>query len=114
MSRPTGFPPDVKLLIQTRARGICERCGYGSSDCVAHHRRPRGLGGSKRVDTNTASNGVWLCGECHRHVESYRSAASSDGWLVRQSQCPAEVPVYRRGRWVLLDDAGTCRSVEAA
>jgi len=102
----TGFPPEVKLLIQTRARGLCERCGYGNSTTQLHHRRPRGMGGTKRPDTNTASAGVLLCQPCHIEVESHRLKAYSDGWLVRQHQNPADIPVYRKGRWVLLDDEG--------
>lgn len=112
MSRPTGFPPLVRTLIYERSAGRCERCNEWASDCEIHHRRPRGAGGSKRLDTNVASNGVLLCASCHRHVESYRAQSFDDGWLVRQSQSPKDIPVYRRGEWVLLDDEGFMRFVE--
>ncbi|AXH69837.1 HNH endonuclease [Mycobacterium phage Krakatau] len=104
--RFTGFPPEVKELIWERAHGRCERCGEYASDATAHHRRPRGLGSSRREDTNLPSNAGWLCGACHRHVESYRAQAFAEGWLVRQSQSPITVPVLYRGNWVLLDDDG--------
>lgn len=93
-------------MVMARARGLCERCGYGASDVQLHHRRPRAAGGSRRGDTNTPSNAAWLCGACHRHVEAYRTSAYSDGWLVRQSHSPLATPVLRLGQWVLLDDDG--------
>ncbi|WNM74624.1 HNH endonuclease [Mycobacterium Phage Radiance] len=104
--RFTGFPPEVKELIWERAHGRCERCNEYASDATAHHRRPRGLGGSRREDTNVASNGLWACGACHRWAESYRAQAFADGWLVRQTQSPIQIPVLYRGQWVLLDDDG--------
>ncbi|QAX92667.1 HNH endonuclease [Mycobacterium phage Poenanya] len=64
------------------------------------------FGGSRRDDTNVASNGLWACGACHRWAESYRTQSFADGWLVRQSQSPITVPVLYRGNWVLLDDDG--------
>lgn len=114
MSRSTGFPPLVRTLIYERAAGRCERCDEWASDCEIHHRRPRGMGGSRREDTNTTSCGVLLCASCHRHVESYRAKAFDDGWLVRQSQSPKDIPVYRRGEWVLLLDDGYMHFVEAS
>lgn len=113
MSR-TGFSPDTRAIIIDRAVYACERCGERHSDMAAHHRRPRALGGSKRPETNQPANGVWLCGACHRHVESYRSQAFDEGFLVRQSQTPCEVPVLRRGVWVLLSDDGGIHKEEAA
>lgn len=106
MRRRTGFEPLVRSLIYDRSGGRCERCNLWTSDTQIHHRRPRGMGGTLRADTNSASAGVLLCGQCHWMVESYRAQAFDDGWLVRQSHSPITVPVLRRGFWVLLDDAG--------
>ncbi|MGE2733807.1 HNH endonuclease [Mycolicibacterium vaccae] len=106
MSRRTDFPPPVVEIVDERAGGRCERCGEIASDLQNHHRRPRGSGGSRRPDTNVASNAGRLCGLCHRTVESYRAKAYDEGWLVRQSQSPMATPVLYRGRWVLLDDLG--------
>ncbi|WP_396921725.1 hypothetical protein [Mycolicibacterium sp.] len=47
-------------------------------------------------------------------MESYRAKAFDDGWLVRQSQSPKDIPVYRRGEWVLLLDDGYMHFVEAS
>lgn len=105
--RNTGFSDEVKAVIRARANDRCERCNDRTSDMQFHHRRPRGMGGTRRADTNTAAAGVLLCGTCHRTVEAHRSQALDDGWLVRQSQNPLEVPVlYRTGRLSLLDSDG--------
>jgi 5-methylcytosine-specific restriction protein A len=104
--RPTGFPPAVRELFAARSGNCCERCGEYHSDLQDHHRRPRSMGGSRRSDTNVASNGGRICGACHLFVESHRSRAYDEGWLLRQSQAPLSVPVLYRGVWVLLDDEG--------
>lgn len=106
MRRATGFPPVVRSLIYDRSGGRCEICNEWTSDLQIHHRRPRGMGGSRRPDTNLPSSGLLLCGMDHVRVESHRALAFDNGWLVRQSQTPREVQVLRRGFWVYLDDVG--------
>ena len=102
----TGFPPKVREQITRRASGMCEICFFYAAEHI-HHRRPRGVGGSKAPDTNTAANGLALCTECHSWVESNRTKALELGWLVRQGHNPAEMPVWIGWRWVLLCDDGT-------
>lgn len=104
--RRTGFPPDVRAIILGRAGGRCERCGEPLSDVEVHHRRPRGAGGTRRPETNHACNGGALCGSCHRITESHRFQAYEEGWLVKQSQDPATIPVLRRGVFVIFDALG--------
>jgi 5-methylcytosine-specific restriction protein A len=111
--RATGFSVVVKALIRDRADNRCEVCGEWYSDMQHHHRRPRGMGGTRRLDTNTPSGCLLLCGSCHRHVESHRSLAYDNGWLVPQGQTPTDIAVLRRGEWVLLDDRGGVNPVEA-
>lgn len=106
MNRHTGFPPEVRELIKARAGGRCEICGYTASDMEAHDRRARGVMGSLHRVADASSGGLWLCGECQRIAESYRSHALDRGWLVRQSKSPLATPVLYRGAWVLLDDEG--------
>lgn len=106
----TGFPPAVHDQIEGRSGGICEICGLDRVH-EHHHRRPRGAGGTRRGDTNTASNGLGLCRDCHRFTESYRRLATLLGWLVPQSCDPATYPVIYRGEKVLLADDGR---IEAA
>jgi len=43
----TGFPKKVRAIIEARAKGICERCQFTNVGLQIHHRRPRGMGGSK-------------------------------------------------------------------
>ena len=102
----TGFPKAVREQIVERAGGACERCGMTAQASQHHHRRARGMGGSKAADTNTAANGLLLCIPCHADVESNREEALRFGWLVRQGQNPMEVSVLRKGAWVRLADNG--------
>jgi 5-methylcytosine-specific restriction protein A len=101
----TGFPIGVRNTIRARAENRCEVCGlYVVAEL--HHRRARGMGSTKRPETNTASNGLGTCRECHRLIEANRGLAQTGGWLVDQDSDPAETPVVYRGRRVLLDDLG--------
>jgi 5-methylcytosine-specific restriction protein A len=86
--------------------GCCVLCGGPGVD--AHHRLPRGLGGARWDPSRFAlSRLVWLCRECHRWVESRRTLAYGLGLLVRHGVTPcSEIPLFRRGRWVLLADDG--------
>jgi 5-methylcytosine-specific restriction enzyme A len=108
-----GFPARVRNIIHSRSdyAGIptCEvnvQC-YLAPATQIHHRRPRGMGGSKRVDTNTASNGLDVCHSCHEYIESHREEALGQGWLLPQHAVnPSIHPVHLRGWTVYLDDDG--------
>lgn len=106
MSRRTGFSDEVRQIVADRSLGACERCGEYASDGQLHHRRPRQHGGTRRPETNLASNALWLCLMCHTGVESYRAEAYDNGWLVRSQQDPVTTPVLYRGQLVLLDSDG--------
>ena len=92
--------------------GCCIRCGNPGVD--AHHRLPRGGGGALWDPSRFAlSRLVWLCRDDHRWVES-TGCWRGLGLLVRHGVTPcSEVPVFHRGRWVLLDDNGGVVQVEA-
>lgn len=102
----TGFSKHVRIVVEERSGGRCERCGVVRDDMQYHHRRPRGMGGSRQPDTNTAANCVLLCSYDHALIESMRDEYLELGWLVRQGQKPADVPIWRFKKWVLLDDHG--------
>lgn len=111
----TGFPSKVRDLVRDRALdyndafAACEvmaHCQGFAAAAELHHRRPRGAGGSRRKDTNKASNALACCHNDHLWIERNREQAYRYGWLLKQHQSPCEVPVLRRGVWVLLDDAG--------
>lgn len=105
----TGPTPDAEEIVRNRFEGRCARCGViGHS---VHHRIPRQAGGTSDPTINRLSNLVWLCGDgvalCHGEVESHRSQARADGYLVRRRDDPSTVPIRLwDGRRVLLDDTG--------
>lgn len=112
---PTKAQRDVVL---DRSIGFCEICGSqlwvwprGWVDPHSfHHRQPRQMGGTRRADINSPANLLLLCGTgttgCHGHIESNRTEAYRNGWLVRASADPAEVPVLLEGsdRYLLAGD----------
>ena len=71
-----------------------------------HHRRPRGIGGTKRVETGQAQNALLLHQKCHTRVESNRLEAYESGWLVAQNADPGDVPVRLWDGWFVLDSLG--------
>jgi 5-methylcytosine-specific restriction protein A len=109
----TGFSPQVRRIIHERAQGFCERCG-GELGFEIHHRRPRGAGGTRRPESNLPSNGLLLCPKSHRRIESHRAEAYEHGWLVRQTDDPATVPLLYRGTWVVLDALGNLHDANPA
>lgn len=107
MARSTGFSAKVRDLIIARAGGYCERCGQRAVDPQVHHRRPRGMGGTRRADTNEPPAGLFLCAACHIYVESHRRESLEKGWLVRQAKSPADTPVlYHMTYWARLTPDG--------
>ena len=103
-------PREVRQAVLVRAGWRCERCHVAlGNDYSLHHRRPRGMGGTKRPDL--PSNLLALCGSgttgCHGWVESRRAEAIEDGLLVRQHHDPATVPVLLGCGWVLLRPDGS-------
>ena len=101
------FGPATKQLVLDRAGGKCELCGMPVGVPHLHHRRPRGMGGSKRVETGGASNCLVIHPSCHADVESNRQRALDNGWLVSQWRDPATVPVKRWNGLCLLAEDGS-------
>ena len=109
--RSTGPSPAVRQLVWERDGGCCVRCGiYGGVHTFPphqlHHRRPRGMGGTSRDDTNSPANLVLLCAQCHEWVESWRTRALCAGQLVSQGVDPALIPLRYHGGLVLLTHDG--------
>lgn len=100
------FSENTKLLVHERAKGKCELCGLPASNFQLHHRRPRGMGGTKRDESGAAANALLVHPKCHTWIESNRSEAAKHGYLVSQWADPRDVPVYRARTWVLLSDDG--------
>lgn len=106
-------PRGLRAAVWERDDGRCQRCGVLLYDraCSLHHRRPRRAGGTA-VGAHTPENLILLCGTgttgCHQHVESWRTVAYRDGWLVHTWDDPATVPVLRHdGGWALCGPAWT-------
>ena len=108
----TGPSADTRALVTARAGGICEVCGEKPTrDYSIHHRRPRGMGGTRSPAVNSPANLMYVCGSgttgCHGLIESDRKWAASLGYLVRSGQDPVEEPiVLHRKRRVYLDPSG--------
>lgn len=102
----TGFSRQVRDIVTERAQDHCEACGVDAPQQY-HHRRARGMGSTKNPEANLASNCLFISAHCHQFIESQRALALDRGWLIRQGQNPAQVPVLRHGSdWVLLLEDG--------
>lgn len=106
----SAVPAKTREAVYERAGYCCEVCHVYARGGSLHHRRPRGMGGSKDPATNQASNLILLCGSgvtgCHGRIESNRAESIDAGLLVRQGVDPAAVPVdLHIGRVYLTDDA---------
>lgn len=86
--------------------GGCIHCG--ETEAVApHHRRNRGMGGSKLLDA--PSNIVVICSVINGLLESdtYWARKGRDwGWKLTAGQDPATTPVWVpvEGAWFTFDD----------
>ncbi len=110
----TGPTAKTVAIVQARACDMCERCA-SPEPCQVHHRRPRGMGGTRRPRTNMPSNLLFLCAKCHREVELNRTVSLEQGWLVRHEHDPAERHVWIAGHgWTVLDNDGNYEQGEAA
>lgn len=112
--RDTGPSKRIRNVVKLRsAQGgdhpLCELCGRAGNGNV-HHRKPRGMGGSKDPAINLPSNLLWLCGSattrCHRLVESQRVESLRLGRLVPFEGVSLTTAVLLRYGWVMLDDVG--------
>lgn len=118
MAKRTGFTDPQKIAIATRDQ-VCvvhfeshnEKFHFSkcNGDLVAHHRRGRGMGGSKA--RNRVANGLLVCSEANSMFESdaeFASLARDRGWLLRTDyeidSVQVWIPWLNRG--VTLNDAG--------
>lgn len=118
------FTTEAMAIMWQRCGWVCEVqwpnvCEAGDELSVAlqaHHRRPRGMGGTKRKESRFASNGLMACLWCHDFLEhGERGQARELGFIVSQSADPAKVRVfYRHERNVLLDNNGNLIEEKAA
>lgn len=97
---------ETKDAVLKRDEGKCVRCLRPAVD--AHHRRPRGSGGSSRPEIAFGmTNLVSLCRSCHTFIESHRAEALQAGWLVSKWADPSTVPIKTSRGVIRLTDHGT-------
>jgi 5-methylcytosine-specific restriction protein A len=102
------FTDKTRELIRYRASGRCEKCGGMLKDGgQIHHRKARGMGGTKDLRSRSAANGLLMHAGCHAAVESNREEAYRRGWLVHSWQESDQVPVLRGHEWLYLRDDGS-------
>lgn len=112
--KATQLTPITRRTLMERCAGVCEKCGHQKAT-EAHHRKPRGMGGTMLTDKHQLSNLLALCTTCHAWIESERNKARmlNLGWLVDQHQDPRVIPalLYNPNHWgparFLLHDDGT-------
>lgn len=102
------FSTKVRDKIKNRAHGSCEVCGFtiGYSAQI-HHRKPRGMGGSRSEQSGSISNGLFIHPKCHAQIESDRKKAMSMGFLIYQGDDPDKVPVRLWYGWHYLNNDGS-------
>jgi hypothetical protein len=107
----TRIPAKLRVAVLDRDDHSCCRCGVSleGSYYSLHHRRRKGAGGSKLLDT--MANLVTLCGTgttgCHGYIEEHRAACYTLGWLVPNGATPEAWPVLRLGSWQQPGDTWT-------
>ena len=71
-----------------------------------HHRRPRGMGGTRQADSASPANGLYVHQKCHDTIERNRATGLRKGWLVHQNDDPVQIPVRLWYGWRLLSEDG--------
>lgn len=102
------FTEKTRQVIRERAKNRCELCGTPvGMDAQIHHRKPRGMGGTKDDASRLACNGLFVHFRCHENIERNREVALANGWLVRQSGDSQDQSVRLHYGWVLLNADGS-------
>jgi hypothetical protein len=79
------IPRANRQIVQGRAFGRCERCLTATLCGDLHHRRPKGLGGSKAADRHDVGNLVYVCRSCHAWCHGNPTDAAETGFIVPRS-----------------------------
>lgn len=100
------FTEKTRRLIRERAQDRCELCGTPVQDAQIHHRRPRGMGGTKNPESRSAANGMYVHLRCHQRIELNRADALRKGWLILQSGDLSQ-PIRLHHGWAVLHEDGS-------
>lgn len=95
--RYTGPSDDVRALLITRSRGLCEIgavCGGFAEGVDPSHRIAKGMGGTSLASVNAVTAILWACRADHDFVESHPEESYAAGWKIKHGHLdPADVPV---------------------
>lgn len=91
---------EARRLVRDRSGGACEVCDQRRA-VEFQHRKNRSQGGQW-----SASNGLDLCSDCHRHIHANPAEADAEGWTVRQWEHPDDKPVLTYCGYRRHDDYG--------
>lgn len=101
--------------VRARDKGTCARCG-SDRDLTTHHRRNRGMGGSRWPGINLPANLLTLCGSgttgCHGWVTDHPAEARDLGLAVSLHTDPQVIPVHTWRGWLMLDNDGRAEAYE--
>lgn len=97
------FDSTLKRKIFERDDWKCVRCLGAAQDI--HHRKLRGLGGSKLL--NTPANLISLCRRCHDWAHRNPTIAYDAGYLVHSWDDPETVFIITKLGVLTLRDDGT-------
>ena len=94
----------ARAIVRDRSGGRCELCPAPGSEWS--HRIARSRGGLW-----APSNGLWLCGICHRKCHAAPDTARANGWHLPTGTDPLDAPAlihpgHLWGDWWRLDDEG--------
>lgn len=110
--RKTGPTPEVRAIVWHRGEGRCVLCGCSRGEQI-HHRRPRGIGGTRLDWINQPANLVLLCQSCHQHIETNRTVFRERGFLIPMGNLTAEqVPLIFPTCLVWLRNDGTAHTFQ--
>jgi hypothetical protein len=86
-------PSAVCAAVDERAGDHCEACGFTipTGDGVRHHRKAKGIGGRRTLDT--VENLIRIHHRCHAWIHANPAVARHYGWIVRDHLNPAEISV---------------------
>ena len=99
------MPPEVAETVVERAMGMCEimsrDTGCNGRAEQLHHRKLRKQGGE-----HTVENLIHICSPCHDYLHMHPAIAYTNGWLVKSMKNPRDIPVHRRGGFIVLTEDG--------
>lgn len=96
---------ESQQIVRERDFELCVICAAPMQEI--HHRRPRGMGGASRSrEIHSPASLLSLCAIHHAKVESHRSWAISQGYLLRDGQDPTVISLNYRGKLATLDNDG--------